>query len=81
MTTLHLSPGATVMSTPTHDGLERVSDGMSVVARLATMALAVLARWRADRIAAHNDAAMVALAAADHRVRADLAAARDRARG
>lgn len=34
MTRIHLSPGATVLSSPTHDGLERILAGVAAVARL-----------------------------------------------
>ena len=79
MATFHLAPGATVMTGRTHNGLERMSAGVSVAAALLSTAIKALDVWREARIAAHNDAMLVELAAHDPRVIAELRAARDRA--
>jgi len=34
MTRIHLSPGATVLSSPRHDGLERILAGVAAIAGL-----------------------------------------------
>lgn len=81
MTRIHMAPGATVMSTPTHGGLERVSRGTTVLTALLMQAIRALDGWRNARIEAHNAARMMELAAHDPRVLADLRAARDRAMG
>lgn len=80
MTTIHMSPGATVMRAPTHDGLERMTAGVGLMARLLGGAIRALDVWRDARIAAHNDRMFAELAELDPRVKADLSAARDRAR-
>lgn len=55
MTRIHLSPGATVLSAPTHDGLERITEGVGLIARLTGAAFASLQGRRGADVAAHND--------------------------
>lgn len=81
MTTIYMAPGATVISARTHGGLERMTTGVSLLARTIMAAIRALDAWRDARIEAHNDAAMIELAAHDPRVLAELRAARDRALG
>jgi hypothetical protein len=81
MTTIHMAPGATVITGRTHGGLERMSTGVSILATMIGGAIRALDTWREARIEAHNDAMLVELAAHDPRVQADLRAARDRALG
>jgi hypothetical protein len=79
MTTIHMAPGATVLSAPTHGGLERMTTGVSLAAKLLSGAIRALDGWREARIAAHNDAMLVELAAHDPRVMAEVRAAQFRA--
>ena len=79
MATIQLAPGATVMTAHTHNGLERMTTGVSLAATLLWSAIKALDVWREARISAHNDAMLVELAAHDPRVLAELRAARDRA--
>jgi hypothetical protein len=81
MTTIHMSPGATVMRAPTHGGIERMTTGVSLLARLLQGAIRGLDAWRDARVAAHNERMLAELAALDPRVMAEFRAARDRARG
>jgi hypothetical protein len=81
MTTIHMSPGATVMRAPTHDGIERMTTGVGLLARLLHGAIRGLDAWRDARVAAHNERMVAELAALDPRVMSDLQAARDRALG
>lgn len=81
MTTIHVAPGATVISARTHGGLDRMTTGASLLASLVAGAIRMLETWREARIEAHNDAMMVELAAHDPRVLAELRAARDRVIG
>jgi hypothetical protein len=78
MATFHIAPGATVLKGPTHDGLERLTVGARLLARLLTGAIRALDGWREARVSAHNDAMLAQLAASDPRVLADLRAALDR---
>ncbi len=75
MTTIHMAPGATVISAPTHGGLDRMSAGLGTLARLAADAMRTLATWREAHAEAHEAARMVELAAHDPRVVAELRAA------
>jgi hypothetical protein len=81
MTTIHMAPGATVISARTHGGLDRMTTGVSLLANLVAGAIRTLDTWREARIEAHNDAMMVEIAAHDPRVLAELRAARERALG
>jgi hypothetical protein len=81
MTTIHMAPGATVISARTHGGLDRMTTGVSLLASLVASAIRALDTWREARIEAHNDAMSVELAAHDPRVLAELRAARDRVLG
>lgn len=78
MTTIHLVPGATVITGSQHLGLERVqrsADGvMGLLRRIGT----ALGEWHVARVEAHQQAMMVELAAHDPRVLAELRAALDR---
>lgn len=78
MTTIHMSPGATVLKGTTHQGLERMTTGVTLLARMLSSVVRGMDTWRTSRIAAHNDAMLAQLAATDHRVLADLRAAIDR---
>lgn len=78
MTTIHMTPGATVIVESHHRGLERMTAGLALVARLVTTAFKTLDTWHTARVEAHNDAMMVELAAHDPRVLAELRAARTR---
>ena len=42
MTTIHMAPGATVISAPAHGGLERMTTGVGVLAKLLAGAIAAL---------------------------------------
>lgn len=81
MTTFNMAPGATVIPIATHGGLERMTAGMSLLARLLASAIRGLEAWHLARIDAHNDAMMVELAAHDPRVMRELHTAQDRLRG
>jgi hypothetical protein len=78
MTTIHMAPGAMVLKGPTHNGLERFTVGVGLLARLLVGAIRGLDVWRDARIAAHNDAMLAQLAVSDPRVLADMRAAIDR---
>lgn len=75
MATIRMSPGATVISGPTHAGFERFSEGLGITRRLLTSALHQLDSWHEATVAAHNHAVVAQLAASDHRVLAELRAA------
>lgn len=79
MSTIHILPGATVITGTHHGGLDRVTTGMSLAARFVSTAIRALDTWHHARVDAHNDAMLVELAAHDPRVRAELRSARDRA--
>lgn len=79
MTTIHLAPGATVITGSHHGGLDRVASGVGVAARLVAAGIRALDTWHHARVEAHNDAMLVELAAHDPRVIEELRAARDRA--
>jgi hypothetical protein len=81
MTTIHMAPGATVITGRTHGGLERMTTGVGILAATIAGAIRALDTWREARIEAHNDAMLVEIAAHDPRVLAELRAARDRALG
>lgn len=78
MTTIHMAPGAMVISAPTHGGLERMSTGVSALATLVRGATRTLAVWREAYVEAHDAARRVELAAHDPRVLAELRAALQR---
>jgi hypothetical protein len=78
MTTFQMAPGAMVIKGPTHAGLERMTTGAGILARMLGGAIRSLDIWREARIAAHNDAMLVQLAAHDPRVMAELRAGIDR---
>jgi hypothetical protein len=78
MTTFQMAPGAMVLKGPTHAGLDRMTTGAAILARMLVGAIHHLDVWREARIAAHNDAMLVQIAAHDSRVMADLRAAFDR---
>ena len=79
MATIHMAPGATVIPVSHHDGLERMTTGVGLLARLIASAAHALDAWHSARVEAHNDAMLVELAAHDPRVMQELRAARDRA--
>lgn len=60
MTRIHLTPGATVLSAPTHDGLERITEGVGLIARFAGAAFASMRGRRGAVPAAQHDASPVA---------------------
>jgi hypothetical protein len=78
MVTISTTPGSWVMKGPKHAGLERMTAGAELFARILASAIRGLDAWRDARIAAHNDTVIAALAARDPRVLADLLAAADR---
>ena len=78
MATFLMAPGAMVLKGPTHAGLDRMTTGAGILARMLGGAIHSLDVWREARIAAHNDAMLVQLAAHDPRVMAELRAAFDR---
>ena len=78
MTTIHMAPGATVISAPTHGGVERLGTGVSALATLLRDATRTLAVWRDAYVEAHEAARQVELAAHDPRVLAELRAALQR---
>lgn len=78
MTTFQMAPGAMVLKGTRHAGLDRMTTGAAIAARMLGSAIHRLDLWREARIAAHNDAMLVQLAAHDPRVMADLRAALDR---
>ncbi|HYF59512.1 MAG TPA: hypothetical protein VEA81_11205 [Burkholderiaceae bacterium] len=79
MATIHVTRGATVLESPKHGGLERMTAGASIVARLLGTAIHGLDAWYDRRVAAHNARMMAELATRDPRVLAEFRAARDRA--
>ena len=79
MTTIHMAPGANVITGAKHNGLERMTTGVGIAAKLLMVAIRALDAWREARIHAHNDAMLAQLAAHDPRVLADLRAAQSRA--
>lgn len=81
MATIHLAPGATVISGPTHAGYERFSEGLGITRRFLMAALRHLDNWNEASVAAHNAALAAQLAASDHRVLAELRAAHCRDEG
>jgi len=74
MTALTLAPGANVIGTSTHEGIERLSAGLDGANSLLARAIAWLDAFNAERAAAHNAAMSASLAAADHRVLDELRA-------
>lgn len=78
MSTFQMAPGAMVIPTTDHAGLDRVNRGAALVAGVLMAAIRALDLWREARIEAHNDAMLCELAAHDPRVRAELQTARDR---
>jgi len=75
MTALTLNPGATVIETAQHQGLERFSEGIERASGLFAQAIAWVEAFSAESAAARNAATAAALAASDHRVLAELRAA------
>jgi len=75
MATIRLAPGATVLTGTHHGGVDRISEGASLLAQMLQTAITALETWHDARIAAHNDAVTAQLAACDHRVLAELRAA------
>ena len=79
MATISTTPGSSVIKGTHHAGLDRMTAGAELIARLLGAAIRGLDAWRNASIAAHNDAIIARLAAQDPRVLADLRAAADRA--
>jgi hypothetical protein len=75
MTALTLAPGANVIGTATHEGIERFTTGLERANSLLSRAIAWVDAFNEERAAAHNAATAAALAATDHRVLAELRAA------
>jgi hypothetical protein len=75
MTALTLNPGATVIESAQHQGLERFSDGIARASSLLSRVVAWVGAFGAENAAARNAATAAALAASDHRVLAELRAA------
>jgi len=75
MTALTLAPGANVIGTVTHEGVERFAEGLEHANSLLTRVIAWVDAFIEERAAAHNATTAAALAAADHRVLAELRAA------
>lgn len=78
MTTIHMAPGANVITGTTHGGIDRLTIRVSLLSRLVEAGIRGLEAWREARIDAHDAASMVELAAHDPRVLAELRAAQDR---
>lgn len=78
MATISTTPGSSVIKGTQHAGLERVTAGAELLARVLMTAIRGLDRWREARIAAHNDSILAELAAHDSRVLSDLRAAATR---
>lgn len=78
MTTIHMAPGAMVISAPTHGGLQRMGTGVRALERLLRGASRTLATWFEASIEAHDAARRVELAAHDPRVLAEVRAAMQR---
>jgi predicted ATPase len=78
MTTIQMAPGAMVISTSTHGGVDRIGAGMSTLMALVRRAGATVALWREAYVEAHEAARAVELAAHDPRVLAELRAALQR---
>ena len=81
MEAVRIAAGATVMTGPTHLGVERISAGISIAHKVLITALKALDVWHEARVAAHNAALVSQLAAQDHRVVAELRAAYCRTEG
>lgn len=75
MATFRLAPGANVLTSTDHGGIDRISAGVNFLAIILKTAVKALNTWHEDRIAAHNDAVTAQLAVGDHRVLAELRAA------
>ena len=78
MTTFQMAPGATVISTPTHGGLNRMSAGTVLLGKLLVRAIRSLERLNTAQVEAYNAAMMCEIAAHDRRVVAELRAAHAR---
>jgi hypothetical protein len=78
MATISTTPGSSVIKGTHHAGLDRMTAGAELLARVLASAIRGLDAWRDARIAAHNDTIIAELAAQDPRVQADLRAAADR---
>jgi hypothetical protein len=78
MTTIQMARGANVITGTTHGGIDRITTGVTLLARLIEAGIRGLDAWRRARIDAHNSASLVELAAHDPRVLAELRAAQDR---
>ena len=72
MTTIVMTPGAMVIASPKHQGLERMAAFGRLVARGVAVATSALDTWRQARIAAHDDATRVESAAHERRLVAEL---------
>jgi hypothetical protein len=75
MATIRLAPGATILTGTHHGGVDRISEGASLLAQMLQTAVKALETWHEARVAAHNDAITAQLAVGDHRVLAELRAA------
>ena len=75
MTALTLTPGANVIGTSTHAGVERLTEGLERANGLLARAAAWIDAFNEERASAHNATTAAALAASDHRVLAELRAA------
>ena len=75
MATIRLAPGANVRTGTHHGGVDRISEGASLLAQMLQTAIKALETWHEARVAAHNDAITAQLATGDHRVLAELRAA------
>jgi hypothetical protein len=78
METIRLNAGATVLTGTTHGGIGRLGEGFGVLRRVLVGALRTLDTWHDASVAAHNDAALEAMAGTDHRVLQELRAIRAR---
>lgn len=75
MTALTLAPGANVIGTSTHAGIERMTEGLERANGLLARVVAWFEAFNEERAAAHNATTAAALAASDHRVLSELRAA------
>lgn len=75
MTALTLAPGANVIGTSTHEGVERFTEGLERANGLLSRLITWVTAFSEERAAAHNATTAAALAASDHRVLAELRAA------
>ena len=78
MTTIQMAPGANVITDATHGGIDRMTAGVTLLARLVEAGIRGLDAWRDARIDTHDAASLAELAAHDPRVLAELSAAQGR---